>query len=67
MITRWLCSLRGHDGMLKYEKDRLALSCHTCGWESAGWDLKEKHEEDLSRVDRERLTHRPLTAASEGR
>jgi len=36
---RWLCGLRGHDGLLHFEQGRLSLICASCGYETPGWDL----------------------------
>jgi hypothetical protein len=36
-----LCSLRGHDYMLKAQHRRLALHCRACGHTTAGWDLSD--------------------------
>ena len=36
-LDRLLCRLRGHPGaMLVHQPDRLALTCHDCGWTSPG-------------------------------
>lgn len=47
MVARtraWLaqayCGLHGHDRLLHFEKDRIALRCVSCGQESPGWELK---------------------------
>jgi hypothetical protein len=34
-----LCGLRGHDTVLHYEPERLALRCLNCGQQSVGWSL----------------------------
>jgi hypothetical protein len=36
-----LCGLTGHDTLMHYEADRLALQCVSCGHESPGWNLNE--------------------------
>lgn len=33
------CGLRGHDLMLHFESNRLALRCSACGAETPGWRL----------------------------
>lgn len=38
-VQRFLCGLRGHRVMTKFEPDRLALECHECGWQSTGFDV----------------------------
>jgi hypothetical protein len=36
-VHRLLCSISGHDLVLKVEPTRLALQCVSCPYESAGW------------------------------
>jgi hypothetical protein len=36
-----LCGVRGHDTMLHFEQERIALRCVSCGHETPGWDLNE--------------------------
>ena|SRR5436309_13879390 len=44
-VMEWIrqayCGLHGHDAMLHFEKDRLALQCVSCGHRTPGWDLNE--------------------------
>ena len=35
------CGLHGHDSMLHFEQERMALRCASCGHESSGWSLDE--------------------------
>lgn len=39
-LRRLLCSLRGHDALLHFEKSRISMRCTSCTWQSAGWDLR---------------------------
>lgn len=36
-----LCWMRGHDSIVKFEKDRIYLECLSCGYTSAGWPIGE--------------------------
>ena len=36
-VHRLLCSISGHDLVLKVEPKRLALQCVSCPYETAGW------------------------------
>ena len=38
-IRRGLCGVRGHDGMVRFEHDRMFLKCFSCGYESPGWTI----------------------------
>jgi hypothetical protein len=40
-VRAMLCGLRGHDTMLHFEQERMALRCVSCGHETPGWDLNE--------------------------
>ena len=44
-VTTWLreayCALHGHDNLLHFEKDRMALQCASCGHQTPGWELSE--------------------------
>jgi hypothetical protein len=40
-VRTMLCALRGHDTLLHYEQERLALRCVSCGHETPGWALTE--------------------------
>ena len=35
------CGLRGHDTLLHFEDERMALRCVSCGHETPGWELNE--------------------------
>jgi hypothetical protein len=34
-----VCSLRGHDSVLQYERTRMFLRCTSCGHETPGWEV----------------------------
>jgi hypothetical protein len=54
------CGLRGHDEMLQFGQERIALKCVSCGHESHGWDLNEVHPPITARVEgHRRLLARP--------
>ena len=37
-LHRFFCGVfRGHDAVLSYGSGRIAVTCHSCGWESVGW------------------------------
>ncbi|HEY3383317.1 MAG TPA: hypothetical protein VGK32_16210 [Vicinamibacterales bacterium] len=42
-LLHWLqcgvCSLRGHDPVLQYDRTRIYLRCTSCGHETPGWDV----------------------------
>jgi hypothetical protein len=38
-IGQFLCGLSGHDRVRKYEQNRVALVCASCGHASHGWEL----------------------------
>jgi hypothetical protein len=39
-LRQFICSLRGHDELLHFEKGRLSLQCVSCGYQSPGWEVK---------------------------
>lgn len=49
-VQRVMCGLRGHDGVLHFERHRLSLRCLSCGHETAGWNLQPetRHGEPLT-------------------
>ena len=54
------CGMRGHDEMLQFGRERMALKCVSCGHESSGWDLNEAQPSITARVeDRRRFLARP--------
>ena len=38
-IGQLICGLSGHDRVRKYEQNRVALVCASCGHVSPGWEL----------------------------
>src|SRR5271154_309226 len=40
-VRQSLCGLTGHDTLMHYEQDRIALQCASCGHETPGWILTE--------------------------
>ena len=38
-LRRLICSLRGHEDYLQFEKNRVYLQCVACGHESPGWTI----------------------------
>ena len=40
-VSQIFCSLRGHDNLMQFEKERMFLQCASCGHESPGWELTE--------------------------
>jgi hypothetical protein len=40
MRQAW-CGLHGHDTLLHFEHERMALRCASCGHETPGWELNE--------------------------
>ena len=61
-IVGWLrqacCSLRGHDSLMRFEKERVYLQCSSCGHESPGWMLKEARP-NIARGDARQTLARP--------
>jgi hypothetical protein len=46
-VQRMMCSLRGHDAVMHFERHRLSLRCLNCGHETTGWSLRpETRHED---------------------
>ena len=48
------CSLRGHDNLMQFKKDRVFLQCASCGHESPGWALTETPPKVVLRGDAKR-------------
>lgn len=40
-VGQVLCGIRGHDVVRRYERDRVALECSSCGHVSPGWTVSE--------------------------
>jgi hypothetical protein len=38
-IGQFICGISGHDRVRKYEQNRVALVCASCGHVSPGWEL----------------------------
>ena len=38
-LKRLICSFRGHEEYLHFEKNRVYLECVACGHESPGWTI----------------------------
>jgi len=56
-LQRWYCGLHGHDTLLHFEQERVALRCASCGHETPGWRLNETPPTITVRGDVRR--HRP--------
>jgi len=41
MVRQAFCGVRGHDTLLHFEGERMALRCVSCGHETPGWELNE--------------------------
>ena len=50
-FSQLLCSLRGHDNLMQFEKDRMFLQCASCGHETPGWSLTEAAPKIVVRGD----------------
>jgi len=37
-LSQYLCGVRGHDSVLKFQDGRVFLHCTSCGYDSPGWD-----------------------------
>jgi hypothetical protein len=60
-----LCGLRGHDALLHFERERMALRCVSCGHETPGWELNEAPPTITVRGDaRRHALHRPRLIAT---
>ena len=42
-LTRVLCAVHGHDLVLQTTRDRMFLSCLSCGHETPGWQVTVRH------------------------
>jgi len=54
-VRRTYCGLHGHDNLMQFEKDRVFLSCVSCGHETPGWELTELPPPVRFRGDARRL------------
>jgi hypothetical protein len=54
-LRQMFCGLRGHDTMLHFEDERMALRCVSCGHETPGWELNEVPPTITVRGDARRL------------
>lgn len=41
-LRQAVCSIFGHDNLLKFERSRMFLRCATCGYETVGWVVGDK-------------------------
>jgi hypothetical protein len=41
LLHQMFCGLGGHDALLHFEDERIALRCVSCGHETPGWELNE--------------------------
>ena len=55
-LAQFLCGLRGHDRLLKFENYRMSLECTQCGHETPGITIKEVQRE-LAQMDAARRHH----------
>src|SRR5262245_60517108 len=42
-VRRFVCGLRGHHRIMRFERNRILLRCFECGKETAGWAI-DLHE-----------------------
>jgi len=54
-LRHTFCSLRGHDTMLHFQRERMSLRCASCGHETPGWSLNEVPPTVTIRGDARRL------------
>ena len=61
-LGRIVCGLRGHDGMLHFEGNRVMMRCTSCGHDTPGWEIsgrgpRRRFEGDARRhtLNRQRL------------
>ena len=45
-LQQLMCGVRGHDSVLQFERDRIALRCLNCGHQTAGWQIGSGHTTD---------------------
>lgn len=41
-VRQWLCGVRGHDALLRFEARRVRLCCANCGYDSPGWVIGDR-------------------------
>jgi hypothetical protein len=41
-IRKLWCGFHGHDALLHFHDNRVALVCASCGYESPGWDVGQR-------------------------
>lgn len=39
LLRQTFCAMHGHDTLLHFERERMALRCVSCGHETPGWEL----------------------------
>lgn len=63
-LDRWICGLTGHrSAMLHFQQGRMALKCHDCGFESAGWQVTARPQPTRPLVHRNLLLVRRAQTA----
>jgi hypothetical protein len=61
-IGQFICGLSGHDRVRKYEQNRVALVCASCGHVSPGWELTAPMPQVRYAGDPQRHQLRPAQA-----
>ena len=58
-LRQMYCGLHGHDTLMHFEQERIALRCASCGHETPGWELNEVPPTVTVRGDARRHALRP--------
>jgi hypothetical protein len=61
-MGQFICGLSGHDRVRKYEQNRVALVCASCGHSSPGWELTAPMPQVRYAGDPQRHQLRPAPA-----
>ena len=61
-MGQFICGLSGHDRVRKYEQNRVALVCASCGHVSPGWELTAPMPQVRYAGDPQRHQLRPTPA-----
>jgi len=59
-LRQFMCGLHGHDSLMHFEQGRISLLCASCGHETPGWEIKQKHATRTKPEPSPRVVRMPL-------
>jgi len=59
-FRQFVCGLHGHDSLMHFEQGRISLLCASCGHETPGWEIKQKHATRTKPEPSPRVVRMPL-------